>query len=283
VSVVGVGLIGGSIGKALRTRGIASRVVGVGRSQANLAEAFQVGAIDEATTSLRVGVADADVVVICTPVTEIVEGVCQVARDAPSGVLVTDAGSTKRAIVEAVERDPEAREVFVGAHPIAGSERKGAIHSDANLFQGRACVLTPTEQTPPDRLERALAFWAGLGCRIVTLSPSAHDDALVLTSHLPHAVAAALAATVPPRFLSLAAGAYRDGTRVAASDASLWTGIFLSNRVPLLDALGRFENELATFRAALEQEDEARLQSWWESARNQRAAFDPGAGGSIQH
>ena len=275
VAVVGVGLIGGSIGKALRKRGLAGRVVGVGRSSSNLADAIQVGAIDEAAMDLASVVQGVDVVVVCTPVTGIADAVRLAARHAPADVLITDAGSTKRTIVEAVERDARALRVFVGAHPIAGSERQGARFADDRLFEGRVCVVTPTERTPADRLQRARAFWGGLGCRVVELDPASHDAALAFTSHLPHAVAAALAATIPPEFLGLAAGAYRDGTRVAASDTALWAGIFVENRGPLLDALSVFETELATLRRALEGGDFAAVDALWEVARKRRASFDP--------
>jgi prephenate dehydrogenase len=281
VAIVGVGLIGGSIGKALRERGLARRIVGVGRSQASLDEAIRVGVIDEGTTSLGVGVINADVVVVCTPVSEIAQHVRQAACDAPAGVLVTDAGSTKRIIVESIESTPRAREVFVGAHPIAGSERKGPAYSDADLFQNRVCVITPTAQTPPDRYDRAKSFWERLGCRIVTLTPTEHDEALALTSHLPHVVASALAAAIPENCLPLAGGAYRDGTRVAASDAALWSSIFLANRGPLLDALAQFETEIASFRHALERGDPEAIGAWWGSGRNRRARFDPDM--RIQH
>src|SRR5262249_22685474 len=140
---------------------------------------------------------------------------------APASVLVTDGGSTKRAILDAVERHEPSRRVFVGAHPLAGSERSGVRAARVGLFDGRVCVLTPTPQTSRDRLEQARAFWSDLGCRLVEMSPEAHDDALALPSPLPHAVAAALAASVPPELLPLAAGAYRDGTRVAAADPDL--------------------------------------------------------------
>jgi prephenate dehydrogenase len=279
VVVIGVGLIGGSIGRALRARSLAAQVIGVGRSEASLAEAARVGAVDSHTTDLARAAAGADVVVVCTPVTEVAAAVRRAAEHGPDRLLVTDAGSTKRTIVEAVERDDRARSVFVGGHPIAGSERKGPAFADPDLFQGRTCVLTPTVRTPPDRLERARAFWSALGCRVVELAPRAHDEALALTSHLPHAVAAALAAAVPVEALSLAAGAYRDGTRVAASDAALWAGIFRENRDPLLRALSTFQDELATFRRALEAGDDSAVQAWWSFARAQRGFFDaPQAG-----
>jgi len=274
VAVVGVGLIGGSVGRALRTRSLAARVIGIGRSEVSLDEAVRVGAIDAYTTDLTRGVAGAEVVVVCTPVPQIAEAVLTAARQAPAGVLVTDAGSTKRSIVAAVERDAQARSAFVGAHPVAGSERKGPAHADPDLFLGRACVLTPTPRTPADRLGRAREFWASLGCRVVELDPAAHDEALALTSHLPHAVAAALAATVPAGILGLAAGAYRDGTRVAGSDGDLWAGIFRDNRHPLLRALAHFQDQLAAFRTALEADDAPTLLAWWDAARSRRARFD---------
>ena len=274
VAIIGVGLIGGSVGLALRVRGLARRVVGIGRGGASLAEAMRLGAIDQATTDLERGVAEADVVVVCTPVTRIVEDVRRAAEFAPGDVLLTDAGSTKRRIVEALEASEPARAAFVGGHPIAGSERKGPSHARADLFEGRVCVLTPTPKTPADRLDRARRFWGGLGCRIVELDPTAHDEALALTSHLPHAVAAALAASVPEPLLELAAGAFRDGTRVAGADPSLWAGIFLENRGPLIDALARFRDQLDALGVALRDDDEAALRGWYEVARDRRARFD---------
>ncbi len=275
VAIVGVGLIGGSIGLALRSRGLAGRVVGIGRNGARLSEAIRFGAVDEITTDFAEGVAGADVAVVCTPVTGIAEGVRHLAEFGPKGLLVTDAGSTKRAIVEAVERDEASRAVFVGGHPIAGSERQGVEFADAELFEGRVCALTPTDRTPAERLERAREFWKAIGCRLIEIDPTTHDAVLALTSHLPHAVASALAATVPPENLSLAAGAYRDGTRVAGADASLWAGIFLENREPLLDALGKFQGRIEAFRRNLEAGDRDALVAWWSRGRSQRLAFDP--------
>ena len=274
VAIVGVGLIGGSIGLALRSKGRAGRVVGIGRDASRLEAALRLGAIDAYETDLARGVADAEVTVVCTPVTRILEDILAAARFGPSSILVTDAGSTKARIVEGVERDPRGRLAFVGAHPIAGSERQGVAFARADLFEGRSCVLTPTPLTPPDRLERARSFWSGLGCRLFEVDPLGHDERLALTSHLPHAVAAALAASVPPELLPLAAGAYRDGTRVAGSDAALWAGIFRENRRPVLGALDEFEARLAEFRAALEADDPARLVAWWDAAKERRIRFE---------
>lgn len=273
VAIIGVGLIGGSIGLALRAKGGAARVVGIGRDASRLEEAVRLGAIDAYETDLARGVAGAEVAVVCTPVTRIVEDILAAARAGPDSILVTDAGSTKARIVEGVERDPRGRACFVGAHPIAGSEKQGAAAARADLFEGRSCVLTPTSSTPPDRLERARSFWSGLGCRVFEVDPVGHDERLALTSHLPHAVAAALAASIPPELLPLAAGAYRDGTRVAEADAALWAAIFLENRGPLLEALDRFGARLAEFRARVEADDPAGLVDWWNAARENRRRF----------
>ena len=252
VAVIGVGLIGGSIGLALRSRKLTSDVIGVGRDPATLEEAVRLGAIDRGTTELREGVASADIVVVCTPVNRVAEDVRRVAEVAPTEVLVMDVGSTKRQIVETVERQALPGSVFVGAHPIAGSERRGVAHARADLFDSRPCVLTPTPRTRAERLGRARKFWTAIGCRVLEMGPAEHDEILAYTSHLPHAVAAALASSVPVDWLALAAGAFRDGTRVAAADTGLWTAIFRENRGPLLKALDSLQDRLAALQIRLD-------------------------------
>ena len=187
--------------------------------------------------------------------------------------LITDVGSTKARIVAEVEADPQARRRFVGSHPIAGSERQGVEHSRADLFQGRTCVLTPTHRTPLDRVEQARGFWSALGAKVIESDPAVHDDQLAFTSHLPHAVASALASTIPPELFPVAAGAYRDGTRVADAEASLWAGIFLDNRRSVLEALSAFEQEVREFREALQTGDCERLTSWWNRGRLLRSVY----------
>jgi prephenate dehydrogenase len=274
VTIVGVGLIGGSIGLAIRARGAGCRVVGVGRDEARLDDACRLGAIDAGTTDLARGVDGAEVVVICTPVDRISADAILAARESAAGALITDAGSTKRAIVEAVEADDLARSKFVAAHPIAGSERQGVIHARGDLFAGRVCVLTPTDRTPSPLLARARAFWGGLGCRVIEIDPASHDAHLARTSHLPHAIAAAMATLVGPDLMAMAGGAYRDVTRVAGADPAIWAPIFLENRRAVLDALEDFGGSLEEFRSALEAGDGARLSAWWQAARRNRIAFD---------
>ena len=274
VAIVGVGLIGGSIGLALRGRGLASTVVGVGRDMQALDEARQRGVIDRATTDMAEGVAEADVVVVCTPVGRIALDVRRAAEAAPKTALITDAGSTKRRIVEEVEQTPRAAERFVAAHPLAGSERSGSAFARADLFRDRVCVLTPSPRTPASRLRAARGFWSALGCRILEMSPAQHDEVVAYTSHLPHATAASLAASVPADWLPLAAGAFRDGSRVAGADTELWTAIFRENRGPLMTAIGSLQDRLATLKYALMNDDEDAIRRWWADARTRRAQFE---------
>jgi prephenate dehydrogenase len=162
---------------------------------------------------------------------------------------------------------------FVGSHPLAGSEKRGPDHADANLFQGRLTLVTPTPQTDPEALQRTVAFWQALGSRVRLLSPEEHDCGLALTSHLPHLLASALAGILPPGLHDLTATGFRDTTRVAAGDPSIWTGIFAQNRAAVLDALGHLEDRLAQFRAALEAGDEAALDVLLSQAKKVRDAL----------
>lgn len=274
VTVVGVGLIGGSIGLALRGRGLAARVVGFGRDERRLERAHERGAIDEAETDPRRAFQEAEVVIICTPVSRIPTDVASAARLAPVSALVTDAGSTKADIVQAAESDSAAAALFVGAHPIAGGERSGVEFARGDLFENQACVLTPTQTTDAQQLRRAEDLWRAIGCRLLHMSPDQHDDVLARVSHLPHAVAAALASAVGSDVTALAGGGYRDSTRIAASDPAMWTAIFLQNRARMLDALTRFEDRVSSFRELLERGDEEGLSRWWNDARTARLAFE---------
>jgi len=274
VALVGVGLIGGSVGLALKERGLAREVIGVGRERDSLERAVRRGAIDRGTTSLPEGVAHADVVVVCTPVDQVAATVIDASEACPRGALITDVGSVKRRIVEETERHPRAAECFVGSHPIAGSERKGAEHARADLFQDCVCALTPSARARSETLARARSFWTSLGCRILEMDPCEHDEILAFTSHLPHVVASALAAAVPGDWLTLAAGAYRDGTRVAAADPGLWTAIFRENRGPLLKAVAQMQERLDAVKFALMTDDEQAIRRCWELARERRVRYE---------
>jgi prephenate dehydrogenase len=269
VAIVGVGLIGGSIGLALRERKLARTIIGVGRRQTSLDVARQVGAIDHGVTSLADGVSRAQLVVICTPVDTIAERSIQTAAVCPAASLITDAGSTKENIVTAVDAALSGRRSgprFVGSHPLAGDHRTGPTYARADLFENRTVVITPTDATRPAAVTETRGFWESLGADVVTMAPDKHDAALAMTSHLPHLVAVALAAATPSNLLPLAASGWRDTTRVAGGDPKLWEPIFAANRQHVLDALERLNNSLENLQEALEQGDYETFNSILEAA-----------------
>lgn len=259
VAIVGVGLIGGSIGLALQQRGLARRVVGIGRRASSLKKARQYGTVTHTTQRLDRGVADADLVIVCTPVGQIVEHVCQAAQSCPANCLLTDAGSTKGGLVQELDRRLGSGPQFVGSHPMAGSEKTGPENARADLFDGQVAVITPTAKTDPRAAERVEHFWMSLGARVIRMAPQLHDEAVAMTSHATHVMASALAAATDEASLALAASGWRDTTRVASGDPQLWQQILLANRQQVVKSLKTIERTLAAFRNALTREDAAGL------------------------
>jgi prephenate dehydrogenase len=258
LAIVGVGLIGGSVGLAAKARAAARRVVGVGRHPDTLGRARELGAIDEFTTDLAAGVRSADVVVFCSPVDLIARQAREAAVYAMPGALFTDAGSTKGTIVRALDGRLPDHVRFVGAHPLAGSEKQGVDYASAELFDGRVCVVTPIASTDPRAVDRATLFWQALGCEVKRLTPEEHDLALATTSHLPHMIAALLAGRLPTKWRAFAATGFRDTTRVAAGDPKLWTAIVRENAAALSLALEQFDEQFQELRrAVLNQDDDA--------------------------
>jgi prephenate dehydrogenase len=273
LTIVGVGLIGGSIGLAARRRGVAARVLGVGRQQASLDQARTRHAIDEGILDLAAAARQSDLVVFCSPVDCIAGQVLAAAPECRPGTLLTDAGSTKAAIVAGIEGRLPPGVAFVGGHPLAGSEKRGPNHADANLFQDRVTILTQTPTTDPAALERLAQFWRALGAHVRIMDPEQHDRALALTSHLPHLVASALAGILPPELQELTASGFRDTTRVAAGDPVLWTGIFEQNRRAVLGALRTFGQRLSEYQRALERGDRAALDCLLAQAKKVRGSL----------
>ena len=270
IAIVGVGLIGGSIALAAKTRGAAQSVIGVGRDAHRLDQARRRGIIDEGLVDLAAAVRRADLIVFCTPVDRIVAGVREAATACREGALIADAGSVKGCISRELASGLPGWVEFVGSHPLAGSEQQGFEHADPRLFENRVCVVTPLETSPRPAVERIAAFWTALGADVVEMSPEAHDMALAETSHLPHLAAAALAATLSPDNGALAASGFRDTTRIASGDPDLWTAIFLGNRLQVLTSLTKFDHLLAEFRQALEHNDARRLKELLVAAKTSR-------------
>lgn len=250
--IIGVGLLGGSIGLAARKARLAREVWGFGRHPKRLAAARKRGVITHATTSLAEAVTDADLIVLCTPFTLFESTLKQIARLAPATCLVTDVGSVKGAWVGHWERAAKPLR-FVGAHPMAGSENTGWEHASAGLFKAAPCILTPTGATSPAALSKIRAFWSALGCRVVKASPARHDQLIGRFSHLTHALAFALSKAASRGLkkadFSLAGPSYWGNTRIAASDAGLWADIFGYNRKVLVSEINTAIGELKKLRS----------------------------------
>jgi prephenate dehydrogenase len=248
LSLVGLGLLGGSVAKAARGLGLADEIVAVGRDRARLEPALRDGMVDRVTTDLADGVGGADFCLLATPVATLTALLPAVWAALPADAVLTDVGSTKAAIVRAAERLGEGRPLaFVGSHPMAGSEQAGYRVSRPDLFRGATVILTPTERTDSHAVKRVGAFWEALGGRLVTLDPLTHDRATAAISHLPHLVADALVDAVvrmDPRFFEVAGRGFKDTTRIAASDPRVWREIFQENRAGLTEALGAFRAAL---------------------------------------
>jgi prephenate dehydrogenase len=270
VAVVGVGLIGGSLAAALKQRRLARRVIGVGRNRQRLETAHAAGLIDEVSTDLTQAARESQLLVVCTPVDRIVADVRQAAAAMSEGSLITDAGSVKGEICESLADLSAGPVTFIGSHPLAGSEKQGFEHASASLFEQKLCVLTPTAETPPQQLQRLHRFWEQMGMRTCELSAARHDAILAVTSHLPHAVAAALALLLDAEYRPFAASGFRDTTRIAAGDPELWTAIFQQNSPALIAALSRLEGEIASLKRILERRDAASLKNWLRQAKTSR-------------
>ena len=273
VTIIGVGLIGGSIGLALRSRGLAQTVVGVGRTQQRLRIAQQMGAVSRFTTDLAQGVAEAQLVVVCTPVATIVEHVRRISQFCPAGSLITDAGSTKGEICRALAAGSRDTAHFIGSHPMAGSEKSGPEFADADLFEDSVTIVTPTDRSAQQHVLTIEQFWKSLGSRVVRMAPDEHDRAVAAVSHVPHLVASALAAATGPEDLPLAAGGWRDTTRVASGDVELWRQILAENRAHILQSLTSFEKVLSEFRQALQQNDAAAITRLLDAGKQNRDAL----------
>src|SRR5262249_8749790 len=207
-----------------------------------------VGLVDGFGGDLADAVRAASLVVFCTPVDRIVEQVLSVKAEYRPGAILTDAGSTKGNIVRRLDRQLREEVHFVGSHPLAGSEKKGPDHARVDLFENRVTAVTPTGPTHPTGCQAVKDFWTALGSRVVTMTPEDHDDALGITSHLPHAVAATLAGITPVDLLGLTAGGFRDTTRIAGGDPNLWAAIFQANRDAVVGGGVQFNMRLAEVR-----------------------------------
>jgi len=264
ITIVGVGLLGGSIGMAVKKQNISQEVCGYFRDKKKIAAAKRQGAIDTGTNNFAGAVKHSDLIILCSPVEDIKAKLRELKRLGIAKTLITDVGSTKTEIIQAAKGLN-----FVGSHPLAGSEQSGVAYGRADLFDGSVCIVTPDRAT--DASVRAVCrLWKTLGSRVITLPARQHDVALAFTSHLPHAVAYALAAVMPDHCEQFAAGGLRDTTRIALSHPEVWSDIFLSNKDNVLKSLHAFERSLKRLKSAVAAQDRKALKKFLVCVRNKR-------------
>ena len=273
-AIIGLGLIGGSIARALKGRGLAREVVGAGNSLAPLEGARREGVIDRLENDPAAVVKGADLVILATPLARLGPLLEALWPAVDGEALLTDVGSVKGPLVRLADRLALSRPLgFIGGHPMAGSEKRGFFASRADLFEGTLTILTPGAATIPGTLKRARALWEGIGSRVVECSPEEHDRIVAAVSHLPHLVAYALSAAVASldeALLGYAAGGFKDTTRIAASPAALWREIFELNRAPLIEMVARYRAELDRLEGYITTRDWDALEQALEAIRRQR-------------
>jgi len=266
VGIAGTGLVGGSLGQALKKKHLARTVVGTSRQPRSLLRARTVKAIDTGSTALDI-LAGCDLVILATPVETILGQIDRIRRIIPAGCIVIDVASTKE---EVVARAGKRFAKFVGCHPLAGSEKRGIAHARPGLFEDATCIITPVKTTDRGALAAVIKLWKTLGSTPVILDPRTHDRALAYTSHLPHVIAFALMAATPRTYLPYAPQSYRDATRVASSTPELWDDIFATNKKNLIHSIDAFVILVNSIRAALKRDDFRALNRIMRAAQQKR-------------
>lgn len=282
IAIFGVGLIGGSAALALKQAKAVRHVVGVGRSLDNLQAALDLKVIDEAQSDIASALQDADIVLLATPVAQTPKILEAIVPHLAANTVVTDAGSTKSDIAAYVEsaasqtaNPQQLLSQFVGGHPIAGAEKSGVTAAKADLFVGKNVVLTPSQQTSPEALEKIRQLWLSTGAKVTQMSALEHDKTFAAVSHLPHLLAFALVDDLASRpnakqLFDFAASGFRDFTRIAASSPEMWRDISLANREALLSEIDAYQKELLLLKVLLDTQDERGLQALFERASHAR-------------
>jgi cyclohexadieny/prephenate dehydrogenase len=262
VAIVGFGLIGSSIARAARSLQLARTIVAVDRDDGVLERVAALDLADERFADVAEGARDADLVVLCVPVGAYGAVTKAMAASLKAGATVSDVGSVKSAVVAQVAPHLPAGVAFVPAHPVAGTEHSGPDAGFANLFRGRWCILTPPEGTDEAAVERVRSFWTAMGSNVEVMTPQHHDLVLAITSHVPHLIAynivgtaADLETVTQSEVIKFSAGGFRDFTRIAASDPTMWRDVFLHNKEAVLEMLGRFNEDLASLARAIRWND----------------------------
>ena len=262
LALIGAGLIGSSIARAVRAQKLVGSIVATARSAKTRRRVMELGIADQVVDTSAAAVEGADLVIVCIPVGQCGAAAREVAPHLKPGAIVSDVGSVKAQVVRDMAPHLPSNVYFVPAHPVAGTEYSGPDAGFAELFIGRWCILTPPESADATAVERLSAFWNGLGAKVATMSAEHHDLVLAITSHVPHLIAYTivgtaddLSAVTRSEVLQYSAGGFRDFTRIAASDPTMWRDIFLANKTGVLEMLGQFNQDLAKLTRAIEAAD----------------------------
>lgn len=277
IAILAPGLLGASLAKALRKRCADTHVSIWARRAAIRHDCLAAGLADSVHEQPAAAVEEADLVVLCAPVAKLPALAAACAPGLRPGAVVTDVGSTKAHVCRDCAAVLPEHAVFIGSHPMAGSEKSGMDYADADLFQGRVCIVTPAQQ-PQTVIETVVRFWQCVGMQVVTLSPEEHDSAVAHVSHLPHFIASALAAhlhTAHPQWAALSGNGLRDTTRIAAGSPALWREIFQQNREEVLLALANFNRQLTAMQDALQNNDFSTLEHWLTVGKQFRDKLPP--------
>ncbi len=273
VALIGLGLIASSITHAIRRAGMETRITGFARSDETRTTAARLG-LCEVADSAAAAVEGADLVILCVPVGAMEAVTREIAPHLAPGALVTDVGSVKRAVIDAVAPHLPPGTAFVPGHPLAGTEHSGPAAGFASLFDNRWCLLTPADDADPEAVARLTAFWTALGAKVDRMDPDHHDLVLAVTSHVPHLIAYTMVGVADDlrrvtesEVINYSAAGFRDFTRIAASDPTMWRDVFLSNRDATLDILGRFTEELFALQRAIRTGDGDQLHGYFEHTR----------------
>ncbi len=277
LTILAPGLLGASLGMASRRLSLAGRIHVWARRPESREACQTADWCDAAFADPAASVTGSDLVVICTPVDTIADMTLQLAPQLEEGCIVTDVGSTKSRICRISARSVPPGVVFIGSHPMAGSEKSGMEHARDDLFQGRACLVTPLDDAPAEAADRLVRFWRDLGMEVTTLSPEKHDEIVAHISHLPHVLASALClqlSRLPEAWQAFAGQGLRDTTRVAAGSPEIWRSILEENKEEMLRALNGFEQELAALRMHLLNGEWAQVRHLLEQGKRYRERLD---------
>ena len=267
ITIIGLGLIGGSLGLAIKEKRLAKEVVGVSRRRSTILRALSIGAVDSVTLDLKKGIKGSDLIILTAPVLKIIDITRRIAPYLKKGAIVTDAGSTKKDIVDKIEKILSVGAYFIGSHPLAGSEKSGVIYADKDLFKGAYCILTKAARTSPGALNKIKRFWNRLGMEVEIMSPARHDKVVSRLSHLPHAASVGLSNACSKVDLHLAAGGFKDTTRIASGSPELWKDVFITNRKNIIKDIKLFKKELSKIEKALIRNDSRDLLRLFKKAK----------------